>query len=464
MNQEHRRAANRWLAESLGSIGTVAGSAATNFGKKVYNQIVNEMVRKGIKSVSRSRSASRSRSRPSYVRSSSSRRKSTTSKGRKRRSKNVKVGVRRKKLKKNPSKCLSKCAKVEVKKLIAQSQKMTHGTGYMKKIFGGYWNNYADNVVGTGGVYRTPWLFIDGAANSVAVSNVAGSEALFFSPAKIVDAASVLWNSKTPAYNHTLTTNNLALADLKILVIKSKVTYTMRNNSQWWVHIDFYEASYKENTATSAFTTWNSLVATQGTAKDYISNLQTATNAANLIGCEPGLVNGISKHCTFKKRRIRLAPGQFKTISIKGPSNTWYDYNKFFAADGTTRVDSYAKNLSVSVIPMVWYEPYFSGITGTMEFPVTSEATTAWTSSDKQNGVIFRYQEDYTLQQPENTATTGTAVRRAVCNYIPTRPNNGVAGKFDHTNMDTLFAAQPATVINGSGGTTTNVVGTAASF
>jgi len=195
--------------------------------------------------------------------------------------------------------------------------------------------------------------------NAATSGIVPGTGLNFFTPAKILDAASVLFNHKNPTSNPYLTTGNLstiALVDsgapsvsgnvgnLKITVVKSYVEFTIKNVSSRVVCMDIWECQ-----PTLKFVDNNPLANAQSVA---LSTVQTSTNNldTNLAYYAASAMDGqqllhdikfdplaIVKPSTdfkwkWKKRSMVLAPEESCVHSINGPSGT-FDYSKLLVTN-----------------------------------------------------------------------------------------------------------------------------------
>lgn len=207
------------------------------------------------------------------------------------------------------------------------------------------------------------WWFAQGlqtTAQSSAASLVSGSEWQFFSPLKIVDAASVLWNTKPIDVNYALQGKNLntvvveatgvpvvgqsssdpQIKGLKIQIDNCYVKFTMKNNSQRQMIITVYNCVPKIK-----FPSQLPLTALQagiiseadGANSAYLSAVTTGFTAfedAQALfvnpSFNPNLCRAFTASWKYEKKIIRIAPGEVMTHSVQGPRGFTLDYRKLY--------------------------------------------------------------------------------------------------------------------------------------
>lgn len=149
----------------------------------------------------------------------------------------------------------------------------------------------------------------------------------FFTPNRMIDAASVLFNGKVRSNNYTTTVNNFQFDQLKLDVDYSSVVVILRNNTQVTKHISFYECVPKVHSASNAYADWVSFLAQEATDG---MNLTVVPADVTSIGITPSCTKKFSTKWKSAVREIVLGPGQMTEFSVIGPKNTTYDYSKFY--------------------------------------------------------------------------------------------------------------------------------------
>lgn len=179
-------------------------------------------------------------------------------------------------------------------------------------------------------------FWVSGATTNV----VPGTGLNFFTPGKIIDAASVLFNNKTPAQNPYNVTGNLSTYNptganpgkLKIDVINSYVRFTIKNVSARTINMDIWECTpvimFQGSNALADCVAVHAAYSATGTASNnwkYSANADTFTPSAALAIYDPHVDPlGVAKNVmgwkfTWKKRSMVLAPAETCTHSIQGP-------------------------------------------------------------------------------------------------------------------------------------------------
>lgn len=152
-----------------------------------------------------------------------------------------------------------------------------------------------------------------------------------FDPIYVLSCASSLFNNKTPIVNPTLgDANNFDPTKTKIEVVDSYTVYRFKNNSTYQVEIDFYECAPKVVTQlTQPVTTWDDAL--------LLDTLAAPESGPNVIGNDktvmfmrPTTCKGWNKYWKASVTKLVMEPGQSTEISVSGPKNVVYDFNKFY--------------------------------------------------------------------------------------------------------------------------------------
>lgn len=189
---------------------------------------------------------------------------------------------------------------------------------------------------------------------------IAGDDLQFFTPMKILDAASVLWNQKTGARDYTLQTRNLNtrhnlttgslvvgtktdmdITGLKIVVHNAYVKMTLKNSSQRALLIEVYKC---------VPTAKNPLDLPLGTFIDAVGKELDSTNSGivsavgvgsmtaqsvlvNYPGCEPNHFAAFRSEWKYEKVKIKIAPGEVTSLFFQGPKDYTLDFDKLNKGD-----------------------------------------------------------------------------------------------------------------------------------
>jgi len=216
----------------------------------------------------------------------------------------------------------------------------------------------------------------------------------------VYDAASVLFNQKPIAPNYVLGTSNFDKA-MPVTVISSSLSMYFRSTSNHCCNIEVFECTYKSNANTDALEMANDSM------NDYVienKEIYSAVAAAALadFGIESRHLTTLHNSCNVKVHKIKLEPGEFATLVIKGKSNKVYDASKNQdASDTTWDFQRGAKNIFFRV---------FNDITvsGTLADRVHQF------QSSVTGGVAMRYKRTYRIAQPTAIGITTAESKNVV--------------------------------------------------
>lgn len=208
---------------------------------------------------------------------------------------------------------------------------------------------------------------------------VGGADWNFFSAAKYLDAASILFNNKTAALDYSATAGNMSVftqlstntpvltkqLGLKLDIIDSFVKWDIKNTSARAVYIEFYVCAPKlKFISENALTTFRVAAETEtGTTVvkgngDWVQN--TANKAlygadlAKMIGIDPNAFKGFSSLWSYEKTSMYIKPGEECVHKIQGPKNFTVDFNTLQPAGGGydgTALNKFSKSVFIRVHP-----------------------------------------------------------------------------------------------------------------
>lgn len=224
--------------------------------------------------------------------------------------------------------------------------------------------------------------------------NAANRTIAHFDFAKILDAASVLWNDKTMALNPLITdAGNFSPRSCKIFCFDAKVVYQMKNNGQRRLHMRLYEVAPKADIlAGDPVGIWDTTLTFQGP-----SNSGSNANgfSANALYASPTILPDWTKQYRSKVTKITLDPGQECEFVLQGPQNYMYDTAKAWNGETYYAQQKHSKFLFlVSNVDLV----NVSSAAGT-----NLGAGRLITNDNKLGGLIVESVHKYHLGMPEQT-------------------------------------------------------------
>lgn len=175
----------------------------------------------------------------------------------------------------------------------------------------------------------------------VSIDGVQGS---YFTPTQVLNAASILWNTKVPIPNPTYNDvaggipSNFNYNNVKINVIKQWATNKFRNNTQRNYYINIYTCVRKTNgTATDAKTEWEAAITQDQNAGVAIGGQKgnpavVTLPSSSTLYITPSVSKSLYNNWDIELTKIYLKPGEEYVHTTTGPSKM-YDYRKFFAGN-----------------------------------------------------------------------------------------------------------------------------------
>jgi len=154
-----------------------------------------------------------------------------------------------------------------------------------------------------------------------------------FSPASIMEAASILWNNK-PAPGSSIPVYDIATdftkEGFRVGVIDSSCVVTLRNNSKRAYKMRLFNSQPKKCTDIEPL----------GDLSGQLAELDEGTNPQNSggnvfsvnrekLGLHPNLVPGFTRNWQSEIVELILQPGQTYVWTVQGPRNLEVDFNKF---------------------------------------------------------------------------------------------------------------------------------------
>jgi len=181
------------------------------------------------------------------------------------------------------------------------------------------------------------------------------SDSTLFTPIAVLNAASVLFNNKTASLtqattsgiNTTFSANTMDPRTAKVTVKNSFAQFTLRNNSRRTWIIQLYECSPKKMhnqiDEGDAYTQWGNCMIneTNNPTDETQKKINLAGATPNTLYATPFQCAAFMKSWNVEKHDITMDPGQVYTHTVRGPSNTVYDFAKFWKADSSGSADQF---------------------------------------------------------------------------------------------------------------------------
>lgn len=232
------------------------------------------------------------------------------------------------------------------------------------------------------------------AVEPVGIGNVDGAAGALFSPTQVLDAASVLWNSKPSG--QTLAFSDIANFPLnaKIKVLKSWATVEYINHGQRTYYITLYDCKPKNKTTSgSPYQDWiNALSADANNTK----GINIGNVAVTTLGCYPQISKAWVNNWTASETKIVLEPGQSFTAHIPGPKMQEYVYQKYLSSPG----GSYANNQPL--VTRYLMHKIVTDLLGIKQAGGAISSSRQGTTSAQGNQVHVEVKEFYTLECPDS--------------------------------------------------------------
>jgi len=268
----------------------------------------------------------------------------------------------------------------------------------------------------------------------------AGADWNFFSPLKVMDAASILWNNKAMAADYTLQTGNFLLPfnrstgalittatpaapdsqGNKIHIINSWVKFELKNNSHRLLTVEIYNCVSKTKSPTETpLETFYNIAGNmeENGATGRAIRIAYPTDAVDYIindpAIQPAIFPAFNASWKYEKMTLTIAPGETHTHYIKGPKNVTYDYDRMYI-DGNDKTGYFNKHtmcVMMAVKPDMVYASAgagAAGATGSGRFIYGNSAYDA----KVLNPLSVEYSEVFKLSMPE----TAGFIQHAVTN------------------------------------------------
>jgi len=242
-----------------------------------------------------------------------------------------------------------------------------------------------------------------------------------FGPTSFLDAASILWNNKTPSQTKTIgDTNNFDKETAKIHVKASWAICKVKNHTQRLVNLTFVilDPKSKQATTNGPVSTWTNSLTNDSTTGPTGTNV--LDNSIFTLYNLPGINPSMRANYRISREKVKLEPGQEYNYTVNGPNNVDVNMKNYYRNGTYQNVSS---NLSRYLIVIAYPDMVPDGNGQTLR-PSTSGASTLTA------GVCIETSLYYNLTMPDTAGfeTLGVppnvqqlAMRRpayAIRNYV----------------------------------------------
>nr|BDF97676.1 capsid protein [Cressdnaviricota sp.] len=242
--------------------------------------------------------------------------------------------------------------------------------------------------------------------NTQVVSYMPGGT--YFTPDLFNDAASKLWNGKTPApYSSKTTVGNFGNESLDLFVNNSYVHHTIRNNSHRAYHIKFYECKPKKNNSTLLNTdpvaNWTQGLI-EGTFAVASSGYWNVTGVTpQTLHTTPGLSPQFKEYWSYTTTTITLQPGETHAITTQGPKDYMLKYSKFYNGQNFVNNQPFTRYCFISYYPDLVGARFTVAAASAGYYAGSAEAATG------THGLLVESKLVYSLRLPEVTGGISSA-------------------------------------------------------
>lgn len=284
-----------------------------------------------------------------------------------------------------------------------------------------------NDITGLGGNQVTWWQSLN--AHTTGATMVDGYDMIFFTPYKILDAASILWNRKAMAQDATITTGNFSTqldsANLNpkttplranIHVRNAYVTFEIKNNSQrpmtLYIRNCVPKTKFVENGPLQAFQAgvYRDLAIPSGEtngplvpyAEGSNPNLARYFNDPNLPW---SLIDNYKRNWQHETITLYINPGETCRHSLQGPKNMTVNFNDLYK-DGNYNIDKFYKKTSAAVVIGVLPDLEFATVLSGERVNQSGRwIHTSSTTLDKRviHPISIEMKEHFELSMPEQT-------------------------------------------------------------
>lgn len=278
-----------------------------------------------------------------------------------------------------------------------------------------------------------------------------------FSPARVMDAASVLWNEKDQLRTGKtiMDLENFDRNKFKVKVIKQSVTYTIKNNTQRVMTLKLIECEAKNNQILlDAQSLWNQEMGFEATLDGPNQSVATLTE----MHVHPSILPQFSKMYKTNTSTFVLEPGQTIIHKVHGPSDTIYDYMKFWSASTYQPIMKGSK----FVIAVYYVDMVTQTTTGLSPDTVQGRYMNINPTNDLKYAMLCESVHRFELEMPEQTGLIGPVAvapdatpldQRQFSYAFKTYPSDIQSGTPGVVSIQTVLPTEPGSFVNPFPGT-----------
>jgi len=289
-----------------------------------------------------------------------------------------------------------------------------------------------------------------------------GDDFSFFTPLKIMDAASVMWNFKGPSKDYSVQTQNFQMRTTavsgapvaagtnldpqlqlnKIHVVNAFVQFEFRNTGNRTMHLKFYMCVPKVNYPAlppldTLLTALRSPEASTTETTYFKAGGPTTMNIENQLLFNPQVPPKMSpifnESYKYEVVEYDIGPGETVCHSLQGPRNMDFDYNKFFNSTRDETGKNWKKStvaVMIEVVPdLVWASG--NAVQGRL-LPIVG---TAPALPEGQLGlpIVMEIRETFKLTMPDNVGFIQRVISAGQIQLNNLRYNVRCFGNFSDT-------------------------------
>lgn len=218
-----------------------------------------------------------------------------------------------------------------------------------------------------------------------------------FSYPLVLDAASVLWNGKTPTLDKAVTNaKNFPVRTTKIYVEDAYTVYTFRNNSRRTYHMKIFSCKSKDLTlSVTALGAWVNTMA----AEAVVDGSNVALNTPSTLYADPRYYPNWNALWSAQVTTVVLEPGQSYVYRLQGPQKKLFDFPKYQQAGYVATGQKDFRNCFFTCYPDL-----VTTNTGSAGRYIDNDP-----GEDISSGIVYETKRVYKLCMPEQTGMDNPA-------------------------------------------------------
>lgn len=257
----------------------------------------------------------------------------------------------------------------------------------------------------------------------------------FFTPAQLIDAASILFNAKVAAVPDTGTSGNFSDVELKFNIIYASASVVFRSFVQGIVDLNIYEVTAKHMEPD-----WFGEDYTDALEATNMNQVGGTTFNRSSLNVKPTLIEALKTRYSIKTISKRLQPGDSFTHFMSMKANTLFKKQDNFDGNVLQFVNKQSKQLFYSYTPVL--SPIFDS--GDSRLKIGRAYRTVASSATSLNCITCEVKEIFKIDCPEGGISPSLG-KDSFCilnAYEPVISATGVSQiTKDYTVTNTTFVA-----------------------